>query len=86
MALRSVLDALLEKYMYISPAKLRWGYSMLQLLGHQISQGTLKCQTNKLAAIQNLKTPSDVSLFSSFLGIVGYYRQLIDKFAAKAVP
>ena len=33
-ALRDVLTALREKRMYISPAKLRWGYDELSLLGH----------------------------------------------------
>ena len=34
LALREVLHALREKRMYISPAKLRWGYQELSLLDH----------------------------------------------------
>ena len=51
LALRDVLAALREKCMYISPAKLRWGYQSLELLGHIISHKQLECQPSKVTAI-----------------------------------
>lgn len=56
-ALRCVLSALRKSRMYISPTKIRWGYTELHLLGHLISQNQIKCQPSKVAAIAALPPP-----------------------------
>lgn len=62
------------------------GYQSIELLGHLVGEGKMKPVPGKLEAIQKLTPPSTVKHIKSFLGLVGFYRRFIKKFANLAAP
>lgn len=55
-------------------------------LGHIISEKGVKPNPDKIQAILNIKTPKNQKDIKSFLGLVGYYRKFIPKFAHISKP
>jgi hypothetical protein len=55
-------------------------------LGLVITEDGISTDPEKVEAIRNWPEPCNISEFRSFLGICGYYRRFIEKFAEKAKP
>lgn len=62
------------------------GYQSIELLGHLVEVGKVKPVPGKLEAIQKLTPPKNVKQIKSYLGLVGFYRRFIKKFANLAAP
>ena len=62
------------------------GYQSIELLGHLVEQGKIKPVPGKLEAIDKLIPPSNVRQLKSFLGLVGFYRRFVKKFASISSP
>ena len=62
------------------------GYQSIELLGHLIEHGKIKPVPGKLEAIDKLVAPGNVRQLKSFLGLVGFYRRFVRKFASIAAP
>ena len=58
----------------------------INILGHTITENTVKMNNDKIKAIQNWTTPFKVKHVQSFLGITGYYRKFIKDFSKTAAP
>jgi hypothetical protein len=83
---RQLLAALRADHWLISPSKARFGYARLAVLGHVVEAGVIKPDGEKIKAISNLKAPETVRHVRAFLGLVGFYRRFIPKFAKLAKP
>ena len=58
----------------------------LLFLGHRVSQHGISVDTSKVEKVRNYPVPTDVSQVKCFLGLAGYYRKFIHKFAQIAAP
>ena len=58
----------------------------LLYLGHLISEKGFEPDADKIKAIQNITEPKNISELRSFLGLAGYYRKIIAKFAIVCAP
>jgi hypothetical protein len=83
---RKVLTALSAVGIKLHPEKSRFGCSLVEFLGFNVSQYGLTPHHAKVAAIAALKAPSDVSELRSVLGLMSYYRRFIPNFSAVAEP
>ena len=58
----------------------------LTYLGHRVSAKGIEVDAQKVAAVYRMKAPENAKQVKSFLGMAGFYRQFIDKFAQRAGP
>ena len=58
----------------------------VKCLGHTVNQQGVTIDEDKLQAIKNLPVPTDVTGVRSFMGMMNYFRQYIDGFAAISEP
>ena len=58
----------------------------LHYLGHLLTTDGIKPQTEKIKAISEMKPPTNQKGVREFLGMVGYYRKFIRRFADAARP
>ena len=65
----------------MKPQKCEWGRSNLLYLGHLIGEGQLAVPERRVKMLRGFAQPCTKKDLRSFLGIIGYYRQFIPKFA-----
>ncbi|XP_061098630.1 uncharacterized protein LOC133128839 [Conger conger] len=82
----AVLRSLREAGLTANPAKCRLGFKEAAYLGHTVGRGRVKPQSNKVDSIATWPQPATKKQVRMFLGLVGYYRQFIPEFAARAAP
>ena len=58
----------------------------LHYLGHLLTTDGIKPQTEKIKAISEMKPPTNQKRVREFLGMVGYYRKFISRFADATRP
>ena len=56
------------------------------MLGYIISANGIRGNPEKTKAISSMKPPTNVSEVRTFLGMTGYYRQLVPDYAKVAAP
>jgi hypothetical protein len=81
-----VLARLEEAGLTVKNSKCRFYYEQLAFLGHVVSQDGISPDPSRVEAIQHLSAPTDVKSLLSFLGITGYYRRFIYRYAEIASP
>ena len=79
-----VLQRLEEAGLTLKDSKCHWAQSQIDLLGYVVSAQGVSAQPAKTSAIRALAPPENVSELRRFLGMTGYYRQLIPDYARKA--
>ena len=85
-AQRAILQALADANWLVTVEKMYLGYQSIELLGHLVEQGKIKPVPGKMEAIDKLIPPSNVRQLKSFLGLVGFYRRFVRKFASISSP
>lgn len=55
-------------------------------MGHIITPEEIRHDSEKVSAIKNWPTPSTIKQVRSFLGLTGYYRWFINRYAQLAAP
>jgi transposase InsO family protein len=84
--MRSLLTLFRQHNLKIQPEKCQFLRHEIAFLGHHISRGQIKPCEDNVSAIKAFpipKTPKDIK---SFLGMAGYYRRFVDKFAEYGEP
>nr|GEW77070.1 reverse transcriptase domain-containing protein [Tanacetum cinerariifolium] len=79
--LRQILNLLKKEELYAKFSKCEFWISRVQFLGHVIDCRGIHVDTAKIESIKDwasLKTPTEIH---QFLGLVGYYRRLIEGFS-----
>jgi hypothetical protein len=84
--LRLVLQKLRDNQLYAKFSKCDFWLKEVAFLGHIITDGGIKVDPGKISEILNWKQHTDVSKIRSFLGLVGYYRRIIEGFSKIVKP
>ena len=63
-----------------------FGADSIDFLGHRISTDKLEPQQDKLAAVRDLPSPTDISSLRAALGLFSYYRKFVSHFSSIAFP
>ncbi len=81
-----VLNQLTTAGAKIALHKWQWCKTKVNYVGLLVGRNGIEPQSNRAQAIQNIKTPTNVSELRSFLGVCNYSRQFIENYADIARP
>ena len=81
-----VFDRLGKAGLKVHPGKCVFGADSIDFLGHRISTDKLEPQQDKLAAVRDLPSPTDISSPRAALGLFSYYRKFVLHFNSIAFP
>ncbi|XP_049511412.1 uncharacterized protein LOC125939922 [Dermacentor silvarum] len=84
--LHCLLNRVREAGLTIKPQKCEVGVRSIVFLGHQLGGGTIQPIESTIAKIARAPRPETKKQLRSFLGLAGYYRDLIPHYAEKAQP
>ena len=84
--LRLVFERLASAGLTLRGRKCRIGMAKVNYLGHVFSAAGMEPDPQKVAAVHDWTTPTNVSDLRSFLGLASYYRRYIPCFADIAAP
>jgi len=84
--LEQVLQRLQENGVLVNKSKCEFAVPEVQYLGHRIDADGLHPTDEKVEAIRNAKTPTNVSELKTFLGIVTYYHRFIPNLSTTFAP
>jgi len=84
--LAQIFDVLLAERLYVRADKCVFGASSISFLGHVIGKDGLQVDERKVRAIERLAPPTCRNDLFSFLGLAGYYRKFVDKYATMVAP
>jgi hypothetical protein len=77
----SILEAITEAKITLSPSKCHFGYESILLLGQKVSRLGLSTHQEKVSAILDLKEPKNVHDLQVFLGMMVYFSSYIPFYA-----
>ena len=81
-----VLTRLKQAELRLNKSKCLFFKQELHYLGHLLTTSGIKLQSEKIKAISEIKLPKNQKGMTEFLGMVGYYRKFINRFADAARP
>ena len=81
-----VLSALGRAGLKLNPQKCLFAQAEVSCLGHRLSRQGISPDPHNLNKIAKWKPPTNKSEIRSFLGLTGYYRQMIAQYARIATP
>jgi hypothetical protein len=84
--LSSILQVLRDNKLKAKREKCSFGQGKVEYLGHIIQGNGVATDPNKITAIVNWPSPSNVTELRSFLGLAGYYRRFIAGYGAICRP
>ena len=84
--LEVVLQRLKSANLKIKPNKCQMFHQKLRYLGHTVSEEGMEPDPGKITAITQWIQPTNVTELRQFLGLCGYYRRFVSKFASIAGP
>ncbi len=85
-SLEAVLDKLRTAGLKLKLSKCAFPKAKVSLLGRMVDSSGTHTQADKIEAIKNFPQPGSVENVRSFLGLCGYYRLFISRFAKIASP
>ena len=84
--LSAVLTRFQQHNLRVKASKCSFGASQVLFLGHVVSAKGVHTDPKKTEAVSQLCEPKNVEQVRSFLGLAGYYRRFIPKFATLSAP
>ena len=84
--IRDLLNRLSKAKITARPTKCLFGVSKMEFLGHEVDGDHITPSRENLEKIRNIERPTTKKQVRSFLGLTGYYRDLIPMFATIAAP
>jgi hypothetical protein len=83
---RKVLQILRDHKLYAKESKCELFASEVEFLGHIVGRDGMRMMEDKIQAVKDWPTPTQVTHVRSFLGTAGYYRKFIQGFSRIASP
>ncbi|XP_070012922.1 uncharacterized protein [Nicotiana sylvestris] len=80
--LRAVLQTLRDNKLYAKFSKCEFWLKSVAFLGHIVSDGSIKVDTQKIEAVKSWPRPTTPTEIRSFLGLAGYYRRFVEGFSS----
>ena len=80
--LQAILQRLQTAGLTAKPSKCQFACAECTYLGHIVGGGQVKPLPSKLQAIQDFPTPTTKKQVRTFLGLTGYYRRFIKRYAS----
>uniref|UniRef100_A0A6G5ABF5 RNA-directed DNA polymerase n=1 Tax=Rhipicephalus microplus TaxID=6941 RepID=A0A6G5ABF5_RHIMP len=84
--LSELMNRIREAGLKIKPQKSEIGMTSIVFLGHRLGDGTIQPVEDTIIKIAKAPLPTTKKQLRSFLGLAGYYRDLIPHYAEKALP
>ena len=84
--LSTVLQRFRDQNLCVKASKYSFASDKIVYLGHAVSQHGIHTDPSKVQAIKDLTAPSNLDELRSFLGLAGYFRRFIPRFATVASP
>lgn len=84
--LQQFLHRVREAGLTIKPQKCEIAMTSVVFLGHRLGGGTIRAVDSTVEKIANAQKPQTKKQLRSFLGLAGYYRDMIPHYAEKAQP
>ena len=84
--LSQVFQRLREAGLKVHPGKCVFGADSIDFLGHRIAANMLRPQEDKIAAVRDLPSPTDLFGLRAALGLFSYYRKFVPNFNNIAFP
>ena len=84
--LPQILSRIRDAGMTIHPKKVQLCRRKFKLLGFIIDHGQIRPDPDKVSKLKNYPVPRNVKDIQKFLGLIGFYRRFIEKFADLARP
>jgi len=81
-----VFKVLRDNDLCVKREKCSFAQATVQFLGHTISHGEIRMDSDKVEAIRDWEAPTKVPELRSFLGLANYYRRFIFGYSAIATP
>ena len=86
LVLGKVFHKLSEAGITVKPSKCYLRYATINFVGHRMGKGEIRTQSDKVDKVKHATIPTTVIQVRSFLGLTGYYRQIIYNYATIATP
>lgn len=84
--LKLVFDRFKSAKLKLKPKKCTFFQDEVRYLGHIVSVDGIKCDEEKIKAVDDWPQPESVTDVRSFLGLASYYRKFIQNFSTIAFP
>ena len=84
--LASVLERFSKANLQLHPGKCVFAQPQGNYLGYVLSHNGISASADKVTAVKNYPTPSNVREFRAFMGLASFYRRLLPNFAEPAKP
>ncbi|XP_058784831.1 uncharacterized protein LOC131659692 [Vicia villosa] len=84
--LQIIFQLLMTNFYVVKLSKCVFAVSTVHYLGHVISMGTVAPDAEKIKAILDWPQPRSLTALRGFLGLTGFYRRFVKKYASLAAP
>ena len=84
--LRAIFSEFSRVGLTLSPNKCYIGYHSLKVLGHVVDRFGLSTREDKVTGIDSMRFPEYLSELELFIGLSGYYRHFVARYAAIIEP
>lgn len=81
-----VLETLFINQLFVNFKKCAFGKQEVSYLGHIISAQGVAVDMEKVQAMMDWHVPSNLQELRGFLGLTGYYRKFVERYAQLAQP
>ena len=81
-----VLDTLRTHMFFANISKCEFCQDSINYLGHVVSVQGVKVDLQKIDAVVNWPLPQNITQLRGFLGLTGYYRRFVKRYASIAWP